>query len=151
MLAILSNSFFSMVKPAKEKIRIPRKNKGTHLSFSMSYLILKKIKPRTGKKKKRPKIKFSFVYKFFFFKKRSPSQLPTPALTQFIFSEKSNLRLALVIGSYFMQKQIILIKYVTYLYYKNDHSSTQIGLLRPHGIFQLLHNTHRFPTGCTSA
>jgi len=103
----------------------------------MSYLILKKIKPRTGKKKKRPKIKLSFVYKFFFFKKRSPGQLPTPALTRFIFSEKSNLRLALVIGPYFRQKQIILIKYVTYLYYKNDHSSTQIGLLTPHGIFQL--------------
>jgi hypothetical protein len=65
--------------------------------------------------------------------------LPTPALTRFIFSEKSNLLLALVIGSYFTQKQIILIKYVTYLYYKNDHSSTQIGLLTPHGIFQLLH------------
>ena len=30
--------------------------------------MLKKINPKTGKKKKRPKIKLSFVYKFFFFK-----------------------------------------------------------------------------------
>jgi len=28
--------------------------------------MLKKINPSTGKKKKRPKIKLSFVYKFFF-------------------------------------------------------------------------------------
>jgi hypothetical protein len=66
MFAILSNSFFSIEKPAKEKISMPRKNRGTHLSFSISYLMLKKINPKTGKKKKRPKIKLSFVYKFFF-------------------------------------------------------------------------------------
>jgi hypothetical protein len=66
MLEILSNSFFSIENPVKEKIRMPRKNKGTYLSFSISYLMLKKINPSTGKKKKRPKIKLSFVYKFFF-------------------------------------------------------------------------------------
>jgi hypothetical protein len=64
------------VNPANEKIRMPRKNKGTYLSFSMSYLMLKKINPKTGKKKKRPKIKLSFAYRFFFFKKLSPSRLP---------------------------------------------------------------------------
>jgi hypothetical protein len=85
MLVILSNSFFSIVKPAKEKIRMPRKNKGTYLSFSMSYLILKKINPRTGKKKKRPKIKLSFVYKFCFFKKISPSPSPTRRLFSQVF------------------------------------------------------------------
>jgi hypothetical protein len=65
-----------MVNPTNEKTRMPRKNKGTYLSFSMSYLMLKKINPKTGKKKKRPKIKLSFVYRFFFFKKRSPRHWP---------------------------------------------------------------------------
>ena len=128
MLEILSNSFFSIVKPAKEKSRMPRKNKGTYLSFSMSYLILKKINPKTGKKKKRPKIKFSFVYKFFFFKKRSPGQLPIAISLWLVFSKKLNLRRASAIGSYFVQRQKILIKYATYLYYKNEPSSTKIGL-----------------------
>jgi hypothetical protein len=63
------------VNPTNEKIRMPRKNKGTYLSFNMSYLMLKKINPKTGKKKKRPKIKLSFAYRFFFFKKLSPGPL----------------------------------------------------------------------------
>jgi len=48
----------------------------------MSYLMLKKMNPNTGKKKNRPKIKLSFAYKFFFFKKRSPN----PSPVAFVFS-----------------------------------------------------------------
>jgi hypothetical protein len=117
----------------------------------MSYLILKKINPITGKKKKRPKIKLSLVYKFFLFKKRSPSLLPTPVSIRSVFSKKSNPGVVLVIGSHFTQKQIILIKYVTYLYYKNDHSSTKIGLLTLHQFSLFFFNPHRLPKGCTSA
>jgi hypothetical protein len=88
MLEILSNSFFSIVKPAKEKSRMPRKNKGTYLSFSISYLILKKINPSTGKKKKRPKIKLSLVYKFFFFKKKISQPIANTGFDPIYFFRK---------------------------------------------------------------
>jgi hypothetical protein len=69
----------------------------------MSYLILKKIKPNTGKKKKSPKIKLSFVYKFFFFKKHPPGQLPaqTSIRSRHLagFSKKSNGRFERAIRS----------------------------------------------------
>jgi hypothetical protein len=65
-----------MVKPVKENTRMPRKNNGTHVSESMSYLMKKKRNPRTGKKKNSPKTRFNIVYKLFFFKERSPSQSP---------------------------------------------------------------------------
>jgi hypothetical protein len=61
------------------------------------------------------------------------------------------MRLALVIGSYFTQKQIILIKYVTYLYYKSDYSSTKIGLQTGQRISLVFRDAHRFQTGYTSA
>jgi hypothetical protein len=59
MLAILSKRFFSMLKAINEKMRMPRKKKGRYSSSSMSYLMLKNIKPAIGNKKKSPKIRFS--------------------------------------------------------------------------------------------
>jgi hypothetical protein len=68
-----------MVKPVNENTRMPRKNNGTQVSESMSYLMEKKRNPRTGKKKNSPKTRFNFVYKLFFFKECSPSQSPDQA------------------------------------------------------------------------
>jgi hypothetical protein len=48
-----------MLKPINEKMRTPRKKKGTYSSSSMSYLMLKNKNPIIGKKKKSPNIKLS--------------------------------------------------------------------------------------------
>ena len=92
--------------------------------------MLKKMNPNTGKKKNRPKIKFSLAYRFFFFKKRSPNQLPatfslfwgivTCYFRQVLFVIRSG-------GWHLFYLKKTLIKYITYLYYKNDHSSTEMG------------------------
>jgi hypothetical protein len=48
-----------MLKAINEKMRIPRKKKGRYSSSSMSYLMLKNIKPAIGNRKKSPKIRFN--------------------------------------------------------------------------------------------
>jgi hypothetical protein len=72
--------------------------------------MLKKINPKTGKKKKRPKIKLSLAYRFFFFKKSSPATYPFKSVGGVISAKNESPN---------------RIGCISYLYYKNNYSSSE--------------------------